>query len=423
MSLRSTLRAALPDPVVDTVRDVQVQYHRTLQRLFPPLEFPKPALPQRIFADPEAQIFFGYYDCSPLNQSETLLLAQRTPIGNRMPKADDKLEVGFFDLRESQPRFHAFGETSCWSWQQGSRLRWFPTPRSERVVFNALVDGAHGAVVHDLSNRGTEQTFSRALYEISPDGCWGFSLDFSRLHRKRPGYGYLNFPDSSAGDPAPTDDGLWLLNLETGREQLLFSLAELAAFEPEASMSGAEHYLNHVLVSPSSNRFLFFHLWDSRAGRFERMITANIDGSDPRILVSGGHSSHYCWRDDESILNYATLPDHGTRFYLFEELGRRRRVIGEAVLTQDGHPSFRPSDRDQFVVDRYPDRAREQVLMIYDIAKEQLLPLASFSSARAFSGPVRCDLHPRWSPSGNAVVVDCVQGNRRAIAMVDVSRI
>ena len=43
--------------------------------------------------------------------------------------------------------------------------------------------------------------------------------------------------------------------------------------------------------------------------------------------------------------------------------------------------------------------------------------------AGGLKGPVRCDLHPRWSPDGRRVCFDSVHGGTRQMYVMDVSEV
>jgi len=59
--------------------------------------------------------FFGYYDKSPLNKSNTKLLAHRVSFDGRDVRDGDVAEVGYFDLATKD--FHKIDETLAWNWQ------------------------------------------------------------------------------------------------------------------------------------------------------------------------------------------------------------------------------------------------------------------------------------------------------------------
>ena len=90
-----------------------------------------------------------------------------------------------------------------------------PSDPDRLVLYNRTVDGHYGAVVQDVEPGMVVRHYRRPIYAVSPDGKWAISLNFSRIQRLRPGYGYAVLPDETADDPLPSQDGLWRVNMGT----------------------------------------------------------------------------------------------------------------------------------------------------------------------------------------------------------------
>ncbi len=372
----------------------------------------------RKFDDIQQQVFFGYYDITPISHDDNLLLAMHAPLKNISPSVDTEIMIGFYNLMYDNPSFFEVGRTTTWCWQQGCRLQWYPVMSNQTVIYNRLVEGRYGCVIQDIHTGEIIREYKRPFYSVSRDGRWGISLNFSRLQRLRPGYGYVNFPDETEGHSIPENDGIWRIDMATGREDFLFSISEITRFEPLESMSGAEHYFNHILFNPNGTRFMFIHLWVKEGKRFSRMITCDISGEERYILNNEGHASHYTWKSNDELLVFSTHADTGTNFHLYTDRSSKRATFGKGVLTQDGHPSFSP-DGSLLLLDSYPDRVREQHLFIYrdDLRKSEYI--GSYYCHPKFKGEIRCDLHPRWSLSGKYICFDSVHEGKRKMYLID----
>lgn len=377
-----------------------------------------PSYPIKKFGDDNHQIFFGYYDISPISHNENLLLALRTPQENEPQKTETEIEVGYFELNKEASIFLDIGKTSTWNWQQGCRLQWFPEENSRFVLYNRLVEGQYGCVKQDIKSKELIKTYERPIYSVSRDGSWGLSVNFSRLHRLRPGYGYMNLPDKSEGELAPETDGIWRIDLKTGEEKFLFSVAEIASIKPLDSMKDSEHYFNHILFNPTGSRFLFFHVWLKYDKRFARLITCDINGENRYPLINEGYVSHYNWKSNNEIIAYSKHKNTRTNFYIYKNGTAIKKILGEGILDQDGHPSFSP-DGSLILTDTYPDKFAEQHLLIYKLDTKKLYCLGSFFSPFRFRGEVRCDLHPRWSPTGRYIAFDSAHEDKRATYLLD----
>jgi dipeptidyl aminopeptidase/acylaminoacyl peptidase len=199
-------------------------------------------------------------------------------------------------------------------------------------------------------------------------------------------------------------------------------LASLARNRPKPVFGESYHWVNHLLFNPDGSRFIFLHRWSRpKHGRGTRLYTADPDGSRLRLLLDHELVSHFTWRDRETILVWARHPSRGDRYYLVEEKTGRVKVLGEDVLTQDGHMSYSP-DRKWILTDTYPDRRRMRLLILYRVADGRRFDIGRFFSPQALRGPARCDLHPRWSCDGMQVCIDSAHEKTRQVYVLDVGR-
>ena len=214
-------------------------------------------------------------------------------------------------------------------------LQWLPGSK-ETVVWN---DREGGEYVCRILNVRTKElrTIPHPIYALSPDGKTAIATDFRRLGHCRPGYGYNGISDPNEKIALPKDTGIFRIDLATGRQELILTIADVAKFGPQLpSMQGSgKHWFNHLLFNPEGTRFVFLHRWQTGPEKREtRMITANSDGSDLHVLDANGITSHFIWRDPEHILAFSRQPVHGNRFYLFDDKGRdifSRVVYGTRV--------------------------------------------------------------------------------------------
>jgi hypothetical protein len=301
-------------------------------------------------------------------------------------------------------------------------LQWLGSAPDEEVVYNVHDRGEAVAVVRDVHGNRVRQ-LPRPIYALSADGKQAVSLDFARLHRLRPGYGYAFCKEQYADDPAPEKLGVWWMDMATGKNELVVTLKQLAANKPDGRSQGAHHWVNHLLFNPGGTRFVFLHRW--RVGEkpwSTRVYTAKPDGTDLRLHLDTGMASHFDWRDDHTLLFWAKTPTAGNKFCLIDTRSDEVTVIGDGVLTRDGHCSYSP-DRKWVLNDTYPDKDRMQWLMLYDPKTGRRYDLNKFHSPKQFTGPVRCDLHPRWNRDGTHVCIDGCHDQQRQVYVLDVSEV
>ena len=353
---------------------------------------------ETIFSFDQHQVFFGYYDIQPLHNEGDKVLAHvgRVPLQSPLPGSG--VSVGWFErLGDDEWNFREIATTPLWCWQLGSRLRWYPDPDSSEIAFNTLnPETATPSLAIVDTYGGDAKYLPFTAYDISSDGRHVLTLDFARLQRLRPGYGYAGIVETDQGTQAPENNGVFLGNVETEEKVCLFSLSELSRIEPHDSMITAEHYVNHLSFSPSGDRFIFLHLWVNAGKRYSRLFASETAKPSPVLLQNESPVSHYAWKDDHTVIVFAKIPgtsEQGLMLYDLESGFSAR--FAEGLISHDGHPSF--IDHDHLLYDTYPDRYRNQHLLVYDLARSTRREIGSFYRPWKYTGEVRCDLHPRYS--------------------------
>ena len=365
--------------------------------------------------------FFGYYEKCPWDRSGRYHLAMEVPFIDRMPKADDVLTAGMIDLAEGN-RFQPLAQTTAWCWQMGTMLRWLPGAEDRLITYNIRKGDGFAAAIRDVQS-GEERQLPLPIYTISPDGRYALTLNFARLGRLRPGYGYEAQREPWAGEKHPAQDGIWRMDMNSGEARLLFSYDQAAATKPKDSMKDAEHWFNHIQINTDGTRFAFLHRWKQPGAKSweTRTWTLSADGADPYVIADDGYWSHYDWRDRDHLIAHAA---HGPKrgYFLFTDRTDKAEPIADGVLTTDGHCSF-PPDRRWMLTDTYPDRERMRTLILYRMADGKRVDIGRFFAPPQIDGPMRCDLHPRWSRDGRQVSIDSAHEGARQIYVLDVSSV
>jgi hypothetical protein len=367
--------------------------------------------------------WFAYYDKLQFDPECRYVLGMEVDFEHRSPRYDDVIKVGLVDLEDGD-RWIELGETRSWCWQQGCMLQWMPGSGSW-IIWNDRHGDAFVCYILDVFT-GEKKTLPHPFYTISPGDSIAVAPDFRRVNDMRPGYGYAGLPDPYSDELAPKDSGIFRLNLETGKHELIISTSDVAKIPyPHGDLSKAKHYFNHLLFNPDGSRFIFLHRWrmEGLSGFGTRMFTAGSGGGDIQVVDDYGHTSHFIWRDPEHILAWAYHPSQGNAFYLYKDGTREVDVVGEGVMTQNGHCSYLPGS-EWILNDTYPSREREQEVYLYNVATGNKHTLGRFHTPPEYQGEWRCDTHPRFSPDSRSVVIDSPHGgNGRQMYLIDISKI
>ena len=367
--------------------------------------------------------WFSYYDKLQFDPAGRYALGMEVDFEHRSPKADDFIKIGMVDLKNGN-RWTELGQSSAWCWQQGCMLQWRPGSKDE-IIFNDRQDDRF--VCHILNvHSGKKRTLPYPIYTINPDGRTAVAPDFRRVQDMRPGYGYAGLPDPHKDTAAPKDSGIFRVDLDTGGRELIISIADIARFgQIPGDPKDAKHYFNHLLFNTDGSRFIFLHRWRAIGLRSfgTRMLTANSDGTDIRIVDPHGKTSHFIWRDPGHILAWAWHPSHGDAFYLYEDGTDKVEIVGKGIMTRNGHCTYLPGNK-WILNDAYPDKERKQKVYLYNVATGKTVPLGHFYLPPDYKGEWRCDTHPRFSPDGRSVVIDSPHaGNGRQMYLIDISAI
>ncbi|MFD1362329.1 hypothetical protein [Lentibacillus salinarum] len=368
----------------------------------------------KISPDDGMEYFFGYYDKSPWDATDRYMLCLRAKDTYSSVAPNEPAEIILFDTQDNNS-YKVLGKTHTWNVQQGCMLQWLGPDYKEKIIYNDFRDGELCSVILNI-NTNQERVISMAVYSVGNDGKFALTLDFSRLHRLRPGYGYSNLPDLYKDEKCPDRPCIWHVNLETGDITPILKYTDFVNFQQREEMLGAEHKVNHIMLNPSGNRFMVLHRWINGTNKYTRLVTINSDGTDMYNLNDDNMTSHCCWKNEHEILAFAHKKSEGNGYYLMKDkTPQYEKKFLE--LTSDGHPSYSP-DGSMVVTDTYPDRYR--ISRVYYINRNQINIVAKVFAPFKYDNDVRCDLHPRWNRLGDKICVDSVFEGKRGLYLVNI---
>jgi hypothetical protein len=405
------------------------------------------------------QHFFGYYDKCPWNGDETLMLTIAIPSKSAI-RQGQPADIGTIDLKNDN-KIDILAKTFTWNWQQGAMLEWLPGSNDRKIIYNNRQKNRFVSVILDITS-GKKRTLPLPVGAISHNGKHALSINYARLYDTRRDYGYFGLKDPWRNEQQPSADGIHLMDIATGKFNLILSLKQIAEHDTVTSSQNVKHWVNHVSFNPCDTRFCFLHRFEiPKVARFgTRLFTANLDGTDLRCLWSN-HVSHFYWLDENSILAWAVkqpmatglnsakltalsiLKRHdglykrlkmfpamrsrvyGGAFFMFRDITSDEpsyRTVGEKILTEDGHCSYSP-DKSWILMDTYPDINANRHVILYNESRKECFDIARLYSPPELTGPLRCDLHARWNHDGTQVCVDSAHEGIRQMYLLNVSQI
>lgn len=374
----------------------------------------------RMSPDEQGEFFFGYYDKSPWDVSGRYMLFMKAKDTWSEPDPLGEADIILIDTTDGSNK--KIATTHTWNVQQGCMAQWLGPDFDKKVLYNDMREGKYCSVILDIET-GTERVLPMPVYSVSADGKTALTLDFSRLHSLRLGYGYAALSEVTKGVALPDTTCIWKINIETGEVTELLKYTDFASFQPRLEMleKDSVHKVNHIMISPNGKRFMVLYRWFCGSRKYTRLVTCNVDGTDMYVLSDDDMVSHCFWKNDEEILAFENKKDGGPGYYLMKDKTQEYQHLW-AQYSNDGHPSYCPIDNNLVVTDSYPNRARvADIKLLCDDdpeAKEGKVIARVFAPFK-YDNDTRCDLHPRWRQDGKAICFDSVFEGHRGLYIVN----
>lgn len=368
---------------------------------------------------------FGYYGITPWDASGRHIACLEVDFQDRLTNKDDVAVIGLVD--PTARRFEPLAETRGWNLQQGCMLHWLPTAPDQVLTFNDRAPGPDGSerfvsVLLDI-HTGERRTLPYPISGMSHDGSMALGLNYARLREQRAVVGYAGLADPRADQTHPTEDGVYLMDVESGEGKLLISYDQVFRFlcEPE-EMQRHNMWFNHTQFNMDDTRFCFVVRWRPQGVRGNKTIfmTAGVDGG-ALCVVSETGASHFDWLSAQEIFVAGhDIMGKGDHWFLINDATGDYRILGKGVA-KGGHCCF-SYDRKWILADGSggPD---QRTLSLWNMDEERMVPLGSFYSNPALTGDWRCDLHPRWSRDDRWICFDSSHEVRRQVYIMDVSAV
>lgn len=372
----------------------------------------------RISPEGKGEYFFGYYDKSPWDSTGRYVLCMHSDDTWSEADATRSAEIVLIDTHNDNA-VRTIATTETWNVQQGCMAQWLGPDFKSRILYNDMTDGAYCSKILNLED-GSETILQMPVYSVSADGKTALSLDFSRLHNLRPGYGYAMLEERTKDTSLPDATAVWKIDLETDEVVNLLTYKDFASFNPRPEMLLPEtvHKVNHLMLSPDGKRFMVLYRWFCGQRKYTRLITCNTDGSDMFLLSDDDMVSHCYWKNNREIVAFENKHGEGTGYYLMRDKTSEYRRLWKDI-SNDGHPSCSPSDENVFVFDTYPDKTRVQELKIGNVNYDKPDVVARVFSPFRYDNDTRCDLHPRWDRDGKRICFDATFEGYRGVYVVN----
>ena len=368
---------------------------------------------QQLTAGPKHHFFgyIGHVQNIPWNQSGRYLVALRTEFQDRMPRAEDAAEIVLLDTQNNYS-VRVLDRTHAWNPQQGTMLYWNPDAPETQFFFNDRdpQTGKIFCVLFDLAAGKDGKRIREYRFDDTPvgnsgvaqKGGWFAAINYARVGRLRPVTGYAQAFDWTVGVRHPTNDGVFKVDVRTGKKQLLVSFKQLAdAVRPRRpEVDQQDLFINHTLNNRDSDRIFFFVRgdFDSKTNRTNQGFIIRPDGSGltPMKQFIGGHPE---WESGPRMIG-----DVAGRQILYDV--DQQKIVGTL-----GNPEIFPSPGGDVALS--PDgqwfvnghgRSKTNFYTFFRIADSAWVRSAGFDIRGWESGDLRCDPAPCWNRNRREIV-------------------
>lgn len=394
--------------------------------------FPEVGEPYAITRGPQDHLLANYFGINAWSPDGRYVAVLETDFTGRLPEVTDTAVVALVDLADSC-RFIPIGKTVSWNFQEAAMFHWLPW-EDGLCVFNDMRDGKFVSVLLNWKS-GEERILPRPVSAVDPTGEWAVSLNYARLRVCRPDYGYAGGgQDALLGEVWPEDDGLWLLNLKTGEERLILSVAGARDMMPDITSGDGLAYFCHTIICPDASKVFFLartiqdfnaqmetkgyvFKWDTVS------FTIHTDGTSlRRCFPDGWKGSHFNWKDNETLAVTARWDAGESWSHTLLKVGEEEKVrhLAPGIMDWDGHCVFSPNG--QFISSEgYWNKDGYRSWVLLRLEDEALLSLGRFLVPEKYKEQYsRCDLHARWRPDGKQMAFNSVHEGSRQVYLRDV---
>lgn len=367
----------------------------------------------------EKHHFFGYIgQCQtiPWNSNGQYILGLEIDAIDRMPKAEEAATIILIDTRKNN-KIIRIDKTYAWNPQQGTMFYWNPLAPKNQFYFNDrdIETGEVYTVIYDIKKK---KRVCEYRYKDTPignggvaaDGSAWLGLNYGRLARLRPVTGYPEALDWSRDEIAPEYDGIFIVDVMTGKKRLLVSYAQLEEklieYLPDLKHDGL--FINHTLWNRDGNQVYFF----ARAGwhgqdykRINVPFSVHADGTGLSLHEThiGGHPE---WAEGSILIG------RQGKKQIYYDVDKKKVVgqMGSPDMFPDPEGDISLSPDGNWFVNGYK-KGTENFYVVFNRSDSTFIRSAGISKG-TFSGDIRIDPAPRWNRTSDAFLIPGIDSNK-----------
>lgn len=366
--------------------------------------------------------FFGYIgQCQtiPWNASGRYILGLEVDNIDRLPTPEEFATVFIIDTKKKNEIIR-LDKTFAWNPQQGTMFYWNPLQPETQFFFNDrdTKTGKVFTVLYDIEKKRRVREYK---FEDTPIGNGGVAADgssylainYGRLARLRLVTGYPEALDWSRDEIAPKKDGIFVVDIKTGKKRILVSYrqldSELKKRNPDLNHTGL--FINHTLWNRNSDRVYFFvrggwsNKMKDKGDKVNTPCSIKIDGTGLTLHDEfiGGHPE---W--DAGNVMIGKKNDKQILYDIDNKMIVGQMGTAEMFPNPEGDISL-SSNADLFV-NGYKD-GNKNFYAVYRRSDGAFVRSEGIDKG-SYSGDIRIDPAPRWNRTNDMILVPGISKNK-----------
>ena len=359
--------------------------------------------------------FFGYIGQSltvPWNASGRYILTLRTTFHDRMPNPGETADICLIDTQDGNEVI-PIEKSRAWNFQQGTMFYWHPRKAETQFFFNDRDPKTHQifTVLYDIEKqeRVREYRFDDASIGnggVSPTGEFFLAINYGRMARLRPVTGYPGAADPTEKTPAPENDGIFRVDIDTGEHTLLVSFRQLRDLlhDRHEHIEDVGFYINHSLSNRTGEFVYFYARGDYQGKSMAVNVPCSIRTDGTELAAHPFIGGHPEW--DLGTVVFGAEDGKQVRYDI-----RQKKIIGQLATEEilpgpDGDIALSPNG--DLFADGYSLNDRKNIK--YSVYRRSD---GAWAHSRLFErggrlmqkGELRIDPAPRWNRSQTALLV------------------
>ena len=368
---------------------------------------------EQITSGPKHHLFgyVGHALTIPWNESGRYIVSLRTDFYKRMPRKGETADVILIDTHDNYA-VTAVDTTRAWNLQQGTMLFWNPNAPETQFFFNDLdlETGAVFTVLYDISRRKRIREYRNgngaiANGGVAPDGSSFAGINYGKISRLREIISYAGTKDPTLGGPAnPDDDGLFKVDIATGKRTLLVSYKALEKFLVIDPAENFPLYVHHTLWNRDSDRIAFIVRGGGSKKRKNKWPNVGCvirsDGTGLGLIEWGGHPEWY----EGTLLALPVKKEKRWKLYDVDSKKVKGHITEKGMIPSPGGDKAWSPDGKWFVGSHHVKAKKSRTYQFFRIADKALFT-SPLIPTRGDGSVTRIDGAPRWNRTSDAILV------------------